>query len=112
MPLSFTLDSFGPLARTVECCAVLDAVLADEPVRPVQPRTVKGMRLAVPTTVALDDLDDHVARSFERTLEKLSRQGASIERIEVWVVLTRLCRYIARRYCPRHKIQNDKFCIG
>src|ERR1700688_1076764 len=83
VPLSFTLDSFGPLARTVECCAVLDAVLADEPVRPIQPRSVKGMRLAVPTTVALDDLDDHVARSFERTLEKLSRQGASIERIEV-----------------------------
>jgi aspartyl-tRNA(Asn)/glutamyl-tRNA(Gln) amidotransferase subunit A len=83
VPLSFTLDSFGPLARTVECCAVLDAVLADEPVRPLLPRPVKGMRLAVATTVALDDLDDHVARSFERTLEKLSRQGASIERIEV-----------------------------
>src|ERR1700724_1781681 len=56
VPLSFTLDSFGPLARTVECCAVLDAVLADEPVRPIQPRTVTGMRLAVATTVALDDL--------------------------------------------------------
>ena len=83
VPLSFTLDSFGPLARTVECCAVLDAVLADEPVWPLQPRTVKGMRLAVATTVALDGLDDHVARSFERTLEKLSRQGALIERIEV-----------------------------
>jgi aspartyl-tRNA(Asn)/glutamyl-tRNA(Gln) amidotransferase subunit A len=83
VPLSFTLDSFGPLARTVECCAVLDAILADEPVRPLPPRPVKGMRLAVPTTIALDDLDDHVARIFERTLEKLSRQGASIERIEV-----------------------------
>jgi aspartyl-tRNA(Asn)/glutamyl-tRNA(Gln) amidotransferase subunit A len=83
VPLSFTLDSFGPLANTVECCAVLDAILADEPVRPLNPRSVKGMRLAVPTTVALDDLDDHVAKTFERTLEKLSRQGASIERIEV-----------------------------
>jgi aspartyl-tRNA(Asn)/glutamyl-tRNA(Gln) amidotransferase subunit A len=41
------------------------------------------MRLAVPTTIALDDLDDDVARIFERTLEKLSQQGASIERIEV-----------------------------
>ena len=30
VPLSFTLDSFGPLARIVACCAVLDAVLADE----------------------------------------------------------------------------------
>jgi aspartyl-tRNA(Asn)/glutamyl-tRNA(Gln) amidotransferase subunit A len=83
VPLSFTLDSFGPLARTVECCAVLDAVLADEPVRPLQPRPVKGMRFAVPTTVVLDDIDDQVGRAFERMLEKLSRQGASIERIEV-----------------------------
>jgi aspartyl-tRNA(Asn)/glutamyl-tRNA(Gln) amidotransferase subunit A len=83
VPLSFTLDSFGPLARTVNCCAVLDAVLADEPVRPLQPRPVKGMRLAVPTTVALDELEDEVARTFERALETLSRQGALIERIEV-----------------------------
>jgi aspartyl-tRNA(Asn)/glutamyl-tRNA(Gln) amidotransferase subunit A len=83
VPLSFTLDSFGPLARTAECCAVLDAVLAGEPVRPLQPRAIKGMRLAVTTTVALDELDDHVAKSFERALATLSRQGASIERIEV-----------------------------
>src|ERR1700750_1011212 len=31
VPLSFSLDSFGPLANTVQCCATLDAVLADEP---------------------------------------------------------------------------------
>ena len=83
VPLSFTLDSFGPLARTVGCCAALDAVLADEPMQPLQPRPVKGMRLAVPTTVALDDLEDEVARTFERALETLSRQGALIERIVV-----------------------------
>lgn len=83
VPLSFTLDSFGPLARTVACCAVLDAVLAGEPVVPLQPRPIKGMRLAVPTTVALDQLDDEVARAFERALELLSRQGALIERIAV-----------------------------
>jgi aspartyl-tRNA(Asn)/glutamyl-tRNA(Gln) amidotransferase subunit A len=83
VPLSFSLDSFGPLARSVGCCAVLDAVLADEEVQPLQPRPVKGMRLAVPTTIALDDLDEEVARTFERTLATLSRQGASIERIEV-----------------------------
>ena len=83
VPLSFTLDSFGPLARTVQCCAVLDAVLADEPFEPLQPRPIKGMRLAVPTTVALDELEDQVARSFERTLERLSGHGALIERIEV-----------------------------
>ena len=83
VPLSFTLDSFGPLARTAACCAVLDAVLAGEPVAPLSPRPIKGMRLAVPTTIALDELDDAVARTFERALETLSRQGALIERIAV-----------------------------
>src|ERR1700726_397747 len=58
VPLSFTLDSFGPLARTVSCCFTMDAVLADEKVVPLQPRSIRGMRLAVPTTIALDELDD------------------------------------------------------
>ena len=83
VPLSSTLDSFGPLARSVACCAVLDAVLAGEEIVPLQPRPIKGMRLAVPTTVALDELEDEVARSFERALETLSHQGALIERIAV-----------------------------
>src|SRR5215469_10612304 len=53
VPLSSTLDSYGPLARSVACCAALDAVIADEPVVPLQPRLVKTTRLAVPTTIAL-----------------------------------------------------------
>jgi aspartyl-tRNA(Asn)/glutamyl-tRNA(Gln) amidotransferase subunit A len=62
---------------------VLEAVLADEAVVPLQPRSIKGMRLAVPTTVVLDELEDDVAATFERALETLSRQGALIERIAV-----------------------------
>jgi len=81
VPLSFTLDSYGPIARSVGCCATIDAVLADEPVTPVTPRPVKGMRLAVPTTVMLDELDPAVAQAFERALDVLSRAGAFIERI-------------------------------
>src|SRR6059058_1378452 len=61
VPLSFSLDSIGPLARSVRCCAILDAVLANEPITALRPRPVKGMRLAVPTTIALDDLDAAVA---------------------------------------------------
>src|SRR5438445_825283 len=83
VPLSFWLDSFGPLANSVACCAVLDAVLAAEPNVPLRARPIRGMRLAVPTTVALDDLDEAVAKTFDRTLEALSRQGALVERIEM-----------------------------
>jgi aspartyl-tRNA(Asn)/glutamyl-tRNA(Gln) amidotransferase subunit A len=41
------------------------------------------MRLAVPKTVALDDLDEAVAKTFERALAALSRAGALIEEIEM-----------------------------
>jgi aspartyl-tRNA(Asn)/glutamyl-tRNA(Gln) amidotransferase subunit A len=83
VPLSFTLDSFGPLANSVQCCATLDAALADELTPTLQPRPIKGMRLAVPVTVALDELDDAVAQTFQRSLATLSRAGALIEHIEV-----------------------------
>ena len=83
VPLSFTLDSFGPLANSVQCCATLDAVLADEPPPKIAPRPIKGMRLAVPMMVALDDLDEAVANAFKRALDTLSRAGALIEHIDV-----------------------------
>ncbi|ABD08281.1 Amidase [Rhodopseudomonas palustris HaA2] len=83
VPLSFSLDSIGPLARSVACCAVLDAVLADEEIVPLAPRPLKGLRLAVPTTVALDELDEAVRLAFERALKALAGHGAIIEKIEV-----------------------------
>jgi aspartyl-tRNA(Asn)/glutamyl-tRNA(Gln) amidotransferase subunit A len=81
IPLSVTLDSYGPIARTVGCCAVLDAVLADQPIEKIEPRPVRGLRFAVPTTVVLDDLDSAVARAFERALDRLADAGALIDRI-------------------------------
>ena len=83
VPLSFSLDSIGPLARSVQCCATLDSVLADEPIAELTARPVQGMRLAVPTTVALDELDDAVAEAFERALEHLARAGAVVERVAI-----------------------------
>ncbi|WP_398477036.1 amidase [Tardiphaga sp.] len=83
VPLSFTLDSIGPLARSVACCAAMDAVLAGEPDFELTPRAIKGMRLAIPTTIAMDELDPIVAEVFERSIKLLTEQGALIERIEV-----------------------------
>jgi aspartyl-tRNA(Asn)/glutamyl-tRNA(Gln) amidotransferase subunit A len=61
----------------------MDAVLAGEPFAELRPRPVKGMRLAVPTTLALEGLDDAVAQTFERALQSLARAGAIVERIAV-----------------------------
>src|SRR5271166_5185741 len=47
-PLSTTLDSIGPLANSVACCAIADAVMAgEEPVAP-PPIAVERLRLGVP----------------------------------------------------------------
>ncbi|MDB5484609.1 MAG: putative Glu-tRNA amidotransferase [Tardiphaga sp.] len=80
IPLSQSLDSIGPLARTVSCCAIMDAVLADDDIMPLAPRPVHGLRLLVPTTIVLDDLDAHVSKAFELALQRLEAVGAIITR--------------------------------
>ncbi|MCW8971149.1 MAG: amidase family protein, partial [Rhodospirillales bacterium] len=80
-PLSASLDTVGPLAPTVHCCALLDAVMAGKPISPPRPRPVAGLRFAVPETILLDDLEDAVAIAFMRALDTLSDAGAVIDRI-------------------------------
>ena len=82
-PLSPSLDSIGPIAPSVACCAVLDALLAGEPVRVPQPAQLKGLRLAVPTDVALDGMDDAVSTAFAATLKRLRAAGVQISEIPV-----------------------------
>jgi aspartyl-tRNA(Asn)/glutamyl-tRNA(Gln) amidotransferase subunit A len=77
-PLSITLDSVGPLGLSVACCAITDAVMAGE--APVVPPAaeIAGLRLGLPRTSVLDDLDAEVAASFERACRTLSRAGARL----------------------------------
>ncbi len=83
LPLSLNLDSLGPLAASVACCAVLDSILAgDEPAVPAA-FDLRGARLAVPTTVVLDDMDETVAAAFARARDVLAAAGALIVEIEL-----------------------------
>jgi aspartyl-tRNA(Asn)/glutamyl-tRNA(Gln) amidotransferase subunit A len=82
-PLSTTLDSVGPLAPTVACCATVFQVLAGEEPRPLEAFAVSGMRLGVPTNHMLADLDVEVAEAFESALQRLSRRGATITHLAV-----------------------------
>ena len=86
LPLSTSLDSIGPLASSVQCCATLDAILAgdDMAVEPVwQPATLRGLRLAIPTTVVMDDLGSDVAAAFSRAISDLSAAGVQIDEIDL-----------------------------
>jgi aspartyl-tRNA(Asn)/glutamyl-tRNA(Gln) amidotransferase subunit A len=80
LPLAPSLDSVGPLAPSVGCCAVVDALLAGETPSLPKPAELDGLRLAVPETVVLDGLDATVAAAFDRALTTLSRAGARIVR--------------------------------
>jgi aspartyl-tRNA(Asn)/glutamyl-tRNA(Gln) amidotransferase subunit A len=77
-PLSTSLDSIGPLAATVACCAALDAVLAGELAGDLAPFPLAGLRLALPQTMVLENVEPAVARAFDSALAVLGKAGARI----------------------------------
>lgn len=79
IPLSQTLDSVGPLARSVQCCATLDAILRNAEPCAVPYANLQNLRLLLPTTLVLGDMDETVARTFESSIARLSDCGVRIE---------------------------------
>jgi aspartyl-tRNA(Asn)/glutamyl-tRNA(Gln) amidotransferase subunit A len=76
-PLSHTLDTVCSMSRCVDDCLIVDGVLAGAPLA-VTPRSVRGLRLALPQTLLLDGLSPDVATAFERALTRLSAAGAQL----------------------------------
>ena len=77
-PLSFSLDSIGPLAASVECCALVDAAMAGETPVPLPAMPAAGLRLGVAQTLVQDGLEDPVRTAFEVALTRLSAAGARL----------------------------------
>jgi len=77
-PLSYTLDSIGPLANSVACCAAYDAVLAGETPQPLPELPVKGLHFLLPKSEVRDGLDPEVESAFQNAIEKLKRAGAIV----------------------------------
>jgi aspartyl-tRNA(Asn)/glutamyl-tRNA(Gln) amidotransferase subunit A len=77
-PLSPSLDSVGPLARTVQDCAFADAVMAGEEPRELNPYPLAGLRIGVPRGRLFAQTEPMVEQAFEASLTLLSRAGARI----------------------------------
>jgi len=77
-PLSYTLDSVGPLANSVDCCATYDALLAAETPAPLPVMPIKGLRLLLPRCSAFDELDKEVDAAIGDAVRTLSKAGALI----------------------------------
>jgi aspartyl-tRNA(Asn)/glutamyl-tRNA(Gln) amidotransferase subunit A len=129
-PLARSLDSIGPIAPTVACCAIVDAVLSGEPAPVSEPLPIAGLRLGVPRQYVLEELDAEVARAFADALRALSSAGArvvdvdfpellelpaihkdgNINTMEAYAVHRRLIEERERSYDPRvaSRIQRGK----
>lgn len=80
LPLSPSLDSIGPIAATVACCAAVDEVLSGEK-HSLKEVDVAGLRLGVLQGYVLDGLDEHVAKSFDAAVNALAHAGAKVSEV-------------------------------
>jgi aspartyl-tRNA(Asn)/glutamyl-tRNA(Gln) amidotransferase subunit A len=77
-PLSFTLDSIGPMARSVADCAVVDAVMAGEiPVAP-EPAPLVGLRLGILQGMPFDGIDQTVSAAWSAAISMLDKAGVRL----------------------------------
>lgn len=77
IPLSTTLDTLCAITRSVDDCILIDSIIADAPLT-VPDLPLTGLRLALPMTLMLNDMDGHVAQSFSAAMTRLSAAGAKI----------------------------------
>jgi aspartyl-tRNA(Asn)/glutamyl-tRNA(Gln) amidotransferase subunit A len=81
VPLSPTLDSFGPIGVSVACCALVDRMLAGlEPRIPAR-RPLEGVRLGVLTHYVTDDVEPAVASAIDAALKHLEAAGAIVSEV-------------------------------
>jgi aspartyl-tRNA(Asn)/glutamyl-tRNA(Gln) amidotransferase subunit A len=83
IPLSTSLDSIGPLANSVECCAIVDAVFAAERIVVPEAAPLAGLRFGIPKQFVMDELDPTVAKAFDRACKALSAKGVKIESFDL-----------------------------
>ena len=80
-PLSSTLDSIGPLAPSVACCALVDSVMAGDDPAPLPDRGLAGLRFALPQRYVIDGLDAAVTAAYSAALSRLSAAGARLDEL-------------------------------
>ncbi len=96
MPLSFSMDTVGPLARTVEDCALLLAAIAGpdarDPVSDPRPvpdylaslaRPVAGLVIGKPKQYFYEGCDAEIVAQMEASLEAFRRIGAKVVDVDL-----------------------------
>jgi aspartyl-tRNA(Asn)/glutamyl-tRNA(Gln) amidotransferase subunit A len=96
MPLCFSADNVGPLARTARDCARLlrtiaghdpfDPTCSSEPVPDYEAAldgNMRGLRIGVPTNFFFDGADQEVLAAFDAAMQVLESRGARTVQLEI-----------------------------
>lgn len=81
--LSRTQDTLGPLARSVEDCALIYHALTGQPGRAVGRARLEQLSILVPEGFVMEGLSTEVATTFQRSLERLERAGVRIRHTSI-----------------------------
>ncbi len=99
-PLSFTLDSVGPMANNVRDCANADAIIAGEEPWALEPAPLKGLRLGIAQGFPLADLDATVGRQFSAAVTTLGKAGAQVADVTI-APLAEMTTIVGRLWLPQ-----------
>ncbi len=95
MPLSFSLDTVGPLARTADDCAlIMETIAGPDPLDPTTShspgwrsehaqRSPQGLRIGVPASFYVDDLEPAVAATLDEALKVFGKLGIEIVKVDL-----------------------------
>ncbi|WP_275787113.1 amidase [Pararhizobium gei] len=79
-PLSKSLDSLGPLCRTVQDAVWIDAALRGRTAPDVARGDLGNLKLVVPEKIVFDEAEAAVVEAFEAAITRLERKGVRVRR--------------------------------
>jgi aspartyl-tRNA(Asn)/glutamyl-tRNA(Gln) amidotransferase subunit A len=82
-PLSYTLDSIGPMAKSVADCAAADSVMANEAYRVLYPAPLANLRIGIVQGTPLEKLDGLVEKRFAAALDRLGKTGVRLSDVRL-----------------------------
>lgn len=82
VPLCARFDTVGPLARSVEDCALMLAALEGGKAADLRGASLKGVRFAALQTVVMEDVRGAPMAAYSSAVERLRAVGAVVEKLE------------------------------
>jgi aspartyl-tRNA(Asn)/glutamyl-tRNA(Gln) amidotransferase subunit A len=111
-PLSTTLDSVGPLTKTVEQAYRADAVMAGAEPAPLQALDPARLRVGLVRGEPLEGLDETVSHGFARAVDTLSANGVRLRDVDLPMLahltaVTRIAGFSSTEMFRRHQADID-----